>query len=494
MAISAAFNIAQSGLNANKQRADIAANNIANALTPGYHRKDVTLSAWVGAGRSGGVTTGALLRAHDTAMQQSLRDSAAGAGLDGARAAAATRLIDSLGEPGSGDSIAETFNALEDAFVDLYNDPGDIYRQGEVLRAAQGVAAKLNRLHDVVVQSRLEADQAIGRGVDALKADLTEIQTLNREIVRSVGSGVDHVDLLDARDAAVDRVAEKVGAIVHEKSDGSIALFTAGGVPLLDVNISTIGFGATASLDAGSRYDPLGGGSLSGLVIAGIDVTPAAGGPQQLTSGSLAGHFAVRDDDALQSIAVLDTLAANTIARFQDPTVDTSLTLGDPGLFTDAGAYLADTSVNIPVGLSGAIRVNPIVDPAQGGATFRLRDGLAAVTAGPESHQQQVDRFLDAIGRLEPLPAQSGLTTNRSLNGFASDINIQLAATNVGIENTASRSDEALTVLQTSYSNLTGVNTDLELQNVLEAEKLFAANANVLQTASSMIDELLRLI
>ena len=43
-------------------------------------------------------------------------------------------------------------------------------------------------------------------------------------------------------------------------------------------------------------------------------------------------------------------------------------------------------------------------------------------------------------------------------------------------------------------ANATGVNVDNELQRMLQLEKSYAANANVVQTAARMLDELLSIV
>ena len=56
MSMSAALNNALSGLTASSRRAQVISDNVANALTPGYARRSVTVAAHVvgGEGQGGG--------------------------------------------------------------------------------------------------------------------------------------------------------------------------------------------------------------------------------------------------------------------------------------------------------------------------------------------------------------------------------------------------------------------------------------------------------
>ncbi|MEM9054566.1 MAG: flagellar basal body protein, partial [Pseudomonadota bacterium] len=62
MSISSAINAAQSGLNASTRRADIVANNVANASTPGYVRRSVSLSETLTGGNTSGVRVSGISR------------------------------------------------------------------------------------------------------------------------------------------------------------------------------------------------------------------------------------------------------------------------------------------------------------------------------------------------------------------------------------------------------------------------------------------------
>ena len=76
MSISSAFSNATSGLTATSRLAEVVSSNIANAMTEGYARREVSLSARTG----GGVSIDGVSRAVSDSLQQNLRLAGAAAG------------------------------------------------------------------------------------------------------------------------------------------------------------------------------------------------------------------------------------------------------------------------------------------------------------------------------------------------------------------------------------------------------------------------------
>jgi flagellar hook-associated protein 1 len=172
----------------------------------------------------------------------------------------------------------------------------------------------------------------------------------------------------------VDSIASIVPIREVARDRNQIALFTAGGVPLLDGEASVIDFTPTRLITPDMTQDS---GGLSGITINGR-AHDTAGVNSPIVGGTLGALFAVRDDLAVSAQGKLDALARDLVQRFSDPAVDTTLATDAPGLFTDGGAAFAPED---ETGLAGRLQMNAAADPQQGGALFRLRDGLGAATA-----------------------------------------------------------------------------------------------------------------
>jgi flagellar hook-associated protein 1 len=199
--------------------------------------------------------------------------------------------------------------------------------------------------------------------------------------------------------------------------------------------------------------------------------------------------FAVRDDLAVSAQGKLDAMARDLIERFTAAGVDPTLTPGAPGLFTDQGAgFLA---VN-EVGLAGRISLNAAADPAQGGALFRLRDGLGAITPGPPGNAALLSALQGALTGARPLSSAAFTAGTRSFADLGADILSDISTRRLNADSEASFSAARLTALS-DLEKQGGVDTDQEMQMLLVIEKNYAANAKVIQTVNDMINTLIGL-
>lgn len=282
------------------------------------------------------------------------------------------------------------------------------------------------------------------------------------------------------------------------RNDGSegVSLLTQEGVPLLGHEPATIAFDPRPIVNTGEVYDPEGTAgpgfspALSGLSVNGRDIAPGSGDPQSLGGGLIAGLFRVRDEIAPAALARLDGIAQALVDRFQDGSVDTSLGPADAGLFTNAGARLDAADPAAPVGLASRLAVNDALDPAAGGMLSRLRDGVAAATPGLAGDPAQVSRFIGAFTAPAGYSAASGLTTN-TLPAAAREF-AQLAhqARTAEVRDATAQEVTLQTVNERRLSHA-GVSIDEELQRLALYERSYAANSQVIQAATRMLDELL---
>ena len=73
MSITSALNAAQSGLQITGLRADVVADNVANATTEGYVRRSVNISENLLAGQTAGVRSDGVSRSEDARLNSELR-------------------------------------------------------------------------------------------------------------------------------------------------------------------------------------------------------------------------------------------------------------------------------------------------------------------------------------------------------------------------------------------------------------------------------------
>ncbi|RWR32219.1 flagellar hook-associated protein FlgK [Sinirhodobacter populi] len=477
MSITNALNNAVSGLSAMSRMAEVIASNTANALTEGYARREVQLSS---ANLTGGVRIDGIARQISESLLQEKRQADAAASNATTLSTALSTIEGMLGTPGDGGSLSDALSAFDSALISAAATPENTTALSAAVDAAKGVTEKLNAVSEGVQSLRLNADTSIGQQVQSLNDTLAQIADLNKAITRASAVGNDASSLMDQRQALVNQIAEIVPIRSIERGGNQIALYTTGGLALLDGTASTIEFSPAHVMGVDIS---LAGGQLSGLSVNGRSVTTTAGG--LMAGGSLAAAFEIRDELAPQIQTDLDAFARNLIERFSD----SSLTPTAPGLFTAAGNALDLTK---EAGLAQRISINAAVDPAASGEVWRLRDGLGATSEGAASNATLLDALSDAFSRAAVPASGSFSPAARSMTELAADLLSRISTSRQSAESRQSYlTARQETVTQQVLSQ--GVDTDREMQTLLQVEQAYAANARVIQAVDEMMQAILEL-
>lgn len=484
MSITSALNAALTGLNATSRRAEVVSSNVANASTPGYARREVQLVSGLAGGNLPGVQVAGVSRREDLVLVGQRREAEANLAEAEVSANFFSDLEAAIGLPGDAGSLQDKLSNFEAALIDASSRPDSEARLLSVMTTAKTVADDLNDLSDFIQDARLVADQEIAASVDFLSSALQNVVDLNAKIVQFGATTRDASALVDQRAQVIDSIAEFLPIKQVARENGTVALYTAGGAILVDSKAADLSFTGVPALTV---HMTQAGGGLSGLEINGQPIsTDSATGP--ISGGKLAGLFDLRDSLGPQVQTELDALARNLIERFEDSTVDPTLTAGDPGLFTDDGAAL---DVTEELGLAGRISVNALADPDQSGDLWRLRNGLGAVAIGDPGDSSILNAMSDALA--DPrVPATGSFTSARSATGLAGDVLSMVSTTAYQAEANVSFNRAAADALITAELQ-DGVDTDQEMQELLLIEQAYAANARVILTVDELIQQLLRI-
>ncbi|MEM8771384.1 MAG: flagellar hook-associated protein FlgK [Pseudomonadota bacterium] len=489
MSITQALSNATSGLSAASRRAGVTSNNIANALTEGYSRRDVELAERVTAGVGAGVLVSGISRAQDPAITYERRLADNTFARDDALATAHNEVAQLIGSPGDPFALFERYAAFEQSLQTLADAPGNAASQLAVVNAANELTNNFARIAEGYQSIRERADSEIATQVNAINQALQSIEELNTAIGSGGANGTDVNALIDQRARLIDQVNEQIPVRELQRSAGQIDLITPEGVFLIAGEAKSLSFSPSPIITAQSGYNN-GAGALSGLSVDGVDITPGGPSTQGLQSGALSAQFAIRDTVIPEAATALDALALDLADRFSDPALDSTLPAGAPGLFTDNGALADITNLT---GLAGRLQINASVDPSVGGAPSRLRDGLGAITLGPAGNDSFVRSLIDALG--------TSRTTNAGLQA-GSELNASEAAAHIASLAGSARSialaraDVSATFAQTLNDReiaVTGVDTDAELQKLLQIEQAYAANARVIETVDRLLQRLLEI-
>lgn len=483
MSISGAMQAALSGLSTTARGAEVVSSNIANAQTEGYGRREMQVAVRELGATSQGVRVAGIVRHADPVAISDRRLASAGTGARTVASDFLKRIETAVGTPDSEVSVNARIAAFERALIEASSRPDSEARLNSVAQSAKNLVTQLSTAASEVQLQRAKADDQIEDEVARLNKALAQVADLNTKVLANVGTGRDASSLMDQRQQVIDAIAQIIPLREVPRDGGKIALYSTGGAVLVDGSASTLSFTPVGVITPDMT---LSSGALSGITINGQAVpTIAEGG--LISGGSLAAHFALRDVLAPQMQEKLDAIARDLVERFQDPALDPTRAVGDAGLFTDLGNPFLPAN---EVGLAQRLQLNPIIDPAQSGALWKLRDGLGATAQGALGNAGLLNNLASALtGQRAPVSGGFSVGT-RSYDTLVADMVSGIAATRLTAESetsfAAARYDHLRTIELAG-----GVDTDQEMQTLLLIEQAYSANARVIKASSEMIQTLL---
>mgnify|MGYP001024982334 CR=1 FL=1 len=484
MSITNALNSAMSGLRAAGRVSEVVSSNISNAMTPGYARRTLSVSA-ASQGFSGGVHVNGIVRHVDSQILSDRRLAGAEFGYRSETTRFLDRVENLLGTPGDSGSLSGRLSDFENSLITASSRPDATERLEAAALSARDLVQTINEASNGVQNARTEADRMIASQVEQLNGVLKQVEQINYQITSTASKQNDTSSLKDQRQTMIDAISEIVPIRMVPRQNDTVALFSTGGAILLDGRAAEIGF---QSANVVTPYMTIQDGTLSGLTVNGFAVnTSSASG--NLRGGTLGAQFEIRDERAPDAQTQMDALARDLIERFESPAVDPSLTAGQPGLFTDSGATLDAT---LEPGLAGRLSLNALVDPTRGGESWRMRDGLGATAPGNAGNAEILNALTDALTEQRAPASGSFAGTPHS----ALDLTAALAS-QVGADSL--REDQKLSFASAQFYEFNqlelaeGVDTDVELQRLMAIEQAYAANARMIEAVDEMLSTLMRL-
>lgn len=543
------INTAMSGLNAAQVALSTVSNNISNYNVAGYNRQTAilaqnggmsTMSGFIG----NGVTVTSVNREYNQFITNQLRGAQSQAGAQNAYFEKISQ-IDNL--------LASKTNTLstnmQDFFSNLENlvsNAGDDAARQTVLGKANGLVNQFNNTDKYLRDMDSGVNQQLSDSANQINSYSQQIAKLNDEITRLRGSGGEPNALLDQRDQLVTELNQVVGVQVMQQDGDAYTVSFANGLTLVQ------GSNAYQVEAVPSSGDP---SRLTIGYNRGNGVSEVPEG--QITSGSVSGVLKFRSESLDSARNQLGQLALAMADSFNQQhragfdlngdagtdffsfgggrVVDNSRNAGDAALsvsYTDTSKVKANDyrvefdGSNWQVSrLPDNVKVNATagVDATTGKPTLSF-DGLKVDIAGTAQKNDSftVKPVSDVAGSLKVAITDSAniaaagkddsgrgdnenakklldLQTKKLVDGKAtfsgayasmvSSVGNQTASAKVSATSQANIVKQ-LTIQQQSIS---GVNLDEEYGELLRFQQYYMANAQVIQTASSMFDALLNI-
>lgn len=350
MGLSTSLGTAISGLNSAQTGIGVISQNVANAGTPGYVRRNVSSVDSISGGTVG-VSNPNVQRLLDRIVQHQLLQESSGAAYTSTRAQVFANLDQLYGAPGSKSALDSMYSSFTSSLQALQNDPSSYTNRTAVLDAASQLASRLRGLSEGVQQQRSQAEAGIGSSVTRVNELLDQLTNVNARIVNAQQtSGT--ADLRDQRDRIVSELSQYVEIRTDERPNGSLSITTASGTQLFDGRPTVkFEFDARANIGPQSQWstDPTqrGVGTIIARDLNGNGFDAIAN--NTFRSGEIGALVELRDKTLVQAQKQLDEIAAQLSSALSDREIaGTAVTAGAAtGFDVDLAGLQSGNSVTL---------------------------------------------------------------------------------------------------------------------------------------------------
>ncbi|WP_374620201.1 flagellar hook-associated protein FlgK [Devosia sp.] len=330
MGLSVTLSNALSGMKIGQNALDVLSYNVANAGTPGYHKRALSVIETLGV-NSTYAREGALSRTFNQSLQQHYTRAVSDSAFASVQSSYLDRVQTLFGMPGTVGSLDDAFNSFETSLTSLSTSPDSFAARADTVQKAQVLASTLNRLTTDIQSLRQEVESRIATSVDDINAQLSSLEKIN---IRLADQGIDpgsRATLLDQRDRLVSSLSEQMDLRVAYRNDDTVALMTRSGVGILDGRASIFSFESAGALAATSQFSTDDTKSKVGRLMlmtsAGLPIDLVK--QNVLASGELAGLVELRDAKLVQAQDQLDEVAsALAMSLSTNVTAGTQVTAG----------------------------------------------------------------------------------------------------------------------------------------------------------------------
>jgi flagellar hook-associated protein 1 FlgK len=428
----------------------VAANNVANANTPGFSRQRADFASLEAAPLVGGVRSGTPQRLADDMLSGQIQTAAGSLAMSQAFADALSELESGLASGGA--TIDEQIGTMFSKFSTAAANPTDSASRQAVVAAARDLVAGIQRRAASVAAARREADARIRDGASNATALAKQLAAANAAVGRS-----DDPTARDHRDQIAKQLGQAVGGTARVDKDGQMRFVLDGGAVLVDGSHSATLAATPDSTTGLSRLEVVSGA-------ARRDVTTAISG------GSVGATLKFRDQTIPQVSSQLDQLAFDVTSQVN------SVHAANAGLDGVSGRSMF-TPLTQVAGAAQSIALDPglAADPGQ--------LALAASGAGPGDNRGAL--ALVALG------SQAVASGGRTLGDAAIDVVSTVAMAASDANGDATRDGLVADHLAGLRDSLSGVDTQEELTNLARFENASSAMTKFVSSIDSMLGSLI---
>jgi flagellar hook-associated protein 1 FlgK len=440
------LNMGGESLSVQQEATAIAGQNLANVNNPAYADEQLQIQEAAPLDTPAGEEGTGVEAASITSMRDALLDAQIAA--EGSVAGSLTSQQSALQQAeayldeqlssasSSSDTAATSSNGLTadlsnffSSLQTLSTNPGSIPDRQAVIQSAQQLTEQFNQVSSGLNTVASDLNSSIQSGVAAANQDVSQIASLNQQIMEAQDSGGTADQLVDEREKTIENLAGYVNLTTSAQPNGAINVSV--GTLLVVSGDTIVNSLKTITGSNGQLY-----------------VAPVNDGELALSGGSIEGSITARDGAVATLQSSLYTLASQLINQVNDVY---------PGDFF-SGSDAASIGVN-----------NTDPSAFQAGSTGEPGDNSVVLAMA---------NLADT-----PLSALNGQTLSQYYSQTVGAFGSSLQSVNDQLANSTSVSQ----MLTTQRDSASGVDTDTEMTNLLQFQKAYEASAELVTTVNEML-------
>ena len=451
-----ALSISLSALAADQVEVDVTSNNLANANTTGYARRQVilqeqpALTAGILGDIGGGVAATSVESVRDPlldsrVLQETQQQSAS------QEIVSAMQPVQTLFTTGNG-GVSDAMTAFFSSLQSLSTSPTDPTLRATVLTNANNLAGAFQNTASQLTSTQQNLDLGVTQTVSQVNQLTSQLAQVNAQLTTAQASGLSGNDLEDQQQNLMSQLSSLIGFSVTQSSEG-LTLTTANGTPLV---VGGDSFALSTAVNGFTGFQDV-------LSAQGQDIT------SQISAGQFGGIIQARDGNTASILSSLNTLASSFSAAINKVNL--------AGYDANGKAGQAMFSVTAGSGAAESMSV-ALTDPSQIAASSTP----PATTTGSSPTESGDNSNLLAMINVGVQPLVNSDTPTQYLSGMVFQVGNDVSQA----QSESDASSLMLQQLQDEQGSVEGVSTDEEASNLITYQRAYQAAAQVV----SVVDEL----
>lgn len=224
------LNTAKSGMSATQANINVTSHNISNANTEGYSRQVTKLvtttpfsapsfTSMAGPGQFGtGVEVASVTRVRNHFLDYQVRNETSKQGEYEIKYETLSKVEGILNEP-SDSGLTKIMSDFFKAWQDVSNSPADSNARTVLAQKTDALTGALNSYYNQLTKMKEDACESIKQTVFDVNSLLSQIDTINQEIIQVSVAGQSPNDLMDRRDLLLDQLSAKMNINVDRNQN-----------------------------------------------------------------------------------------------------------------------------------------------------------------------------------------------------------------------------------------------------------------------------------